>query len=112
MAGNVGVRADEAPATPATPDPRSEEGLDLMQRGAQMLLRSLLDQIGPKMDDMRNGMDQALREMGPALTELMGKIDDIRNYDPPVMLPNGDIIIRRKPPADQTRPDGSGQIEL
>ena len=38
--------------------------------------------------------------MGPAMVELLGKIDDLSAYHPPEMLPNGDIIIRRKMPEE------------
>ena len=42
----------------------------------------------------------------------MAKIDDIRNYHPPEVLPNGDIIIRRKTPAELAAPPAEGEIDL
>jgi len=54
--------------------------------------------------------------MGPAFGELMGKIDDLSVYHPPEMLPNGDIILRRKAPLDPDAPDqpplDEGEIEI
>lgn len=97
--------------TPAMADTNSapadtEEGLSLIERGAQMLLRGLIDDIEPAMEDFRAlaegfgpKMQELMLEMGPALEALADKIDDIRNYDAPEILPNGDIIIRRKPEA-------------
>ena len=41
------------------------------------------------------------------MLELMG---DIRNYEMPEKLPNGDIIIRRKP--DLPAPPKEGEVEL
>ncbi len=68
------------------------------------------------MDDMEPALDEmakALTEMEPAMRELIGMIDDIRNYDAPEMLENGDIIIRRKAPKDDvpSSPD-AGEIDL
>ncbi len=57
-----------------------EEGFDLLGKGMEMLLQGLI------------------KEMGPALLELEGKIIDLNAYHFPEVLPNGDIIIRRKMP--------------
>ena len=56
------------------------EGLSLLQEGTRLLLEGLL------------------KELGPALLELQGRIIDLNAYYPPEVLPNGDIIIRRKVP--------------
>lgn len=63
------ARADDAPA-----------GGDLIDRGAQMLLQGLIDQ------------------MTPALRDLGRQLGDLSDYRLPEVLPNGDIIIRRKVP--------------
>ncbi|HSG57127.1 MAG TPA: hypothetical protein VLA45_16880, partial [Paracoccaceae bacterium] len=61
-------------------------------------------------DDMEPAMRQFVQEMGPALRDLIGKIDDLSTYHPPEMLPNGDIIMRKKTPEEMGRPEG--EIEL
>ena len=75
-----------------------EEGLNLMQEGAELLLRGLMNDMEPAIDDLRN-------------------VDDIRHYEQPEFLPNGDIIIRRSPDAPlwrapEAQEDPSGEIEL
>lgn len=102
--------ADPAPADPAPED----EGLSLMQRGAELLLRGLMDEVEPGLRDM----EQALRLMEPELRALVDMVGDLRNYEAPEKLPNGDILIRRKadaPPLPQdpatpeaTPPDPGG----
>lgn len=78
--------ADDAlPDTPA-------QGLDLMQEGAEMLLRGLMAEIEPPLEDMA----QALAALEPRLRELLALVDDLGNYHPPERLENGDIVIRRK----------------
>ena len=57
-----------------------EEGFDLLERGSRLLLESLIE------------------EMGPAWAELRFLLNELNAYHPPEILPNGDIIIRRKAP--------------
>jgi hypothetical protein len=82
-------------------------GSSLLEQGAKILLRGLMAEVEPAIEDMA----LALKEAEPMLKELMTMIGDIRNYNPPEMLPNGDILIRRKTPAEQLA-DPSGEIEL
>ncbi|SEW23976.1 hypothetical protein SAMN04488515_1780 [Cognatiyoonia koreensis] len=108
---------------PATAQ-EAEEGVDLMQEGAELLLRGLMNEMEPAIDDLKGLMEEfgpAVRlfadEMGPVLAEMLSKIDDIKHYEQPEFLPNGDIIIRRSPDAppweapDMT-PDENEEIEL
>lgn len=97
------------------------EGFSLMEKGAKLFLRGLMDEAEPAMKDMQRlfeGMEPALRQfmqdMGPALSDLMGKVDDLTLYEAPEMLPNGDIILRRKPDAPelQLKPLPDGEVEL
>lgn len=93
--------------TPKAPPAEVDEGFDLMEEGAKLLLRGLLSEMEPALDEM----GKAMEEMAPAIRELVEMMGDIRNYHAPEMLPNGDIIIRRKTPAERIAPDGP-QIEL
>ena len=89
---------------PEPPAAGAEEGMSLMERGARMFLEGMRREMAPAIEDLRDltaGMGPMMRsfmdEMGPALAELLGRIDDMTAYEPPELLPNGDIIIRRKP---------------
>ena len=101
------VPAEETP-------PSAEEGFSLLEEGAKIILRSLLDEMEPALRDMRKEFGEAADEMGPALRRLAEMIGDIRNYEPPEMLPNGDIIIRRKTPIGPSlpAPGPNGEIDL
>jgi hypothetical protein len=99
----------------------AEDGFSLMEEGARMFLRGMMDEAEPALRDLRRfveEMEPAMRrfveEMGPALNELAEKVDDFSNYHPPEMLPNGDIILRRKAPEqpEPTVPGVNGEIEL
>ncbi|MBW6506249.1 MAG: AAA+ family ATPase [Rhodobacteraceae bacterium] len=87
-------------APPPPPPPASaEDGFSLMERGAQLLLRQFLNEVGPKLGEVQEGLEDALVALEPALRELFAMIGDIRNYEAPERLPNGDILLRRKPDA-------------
>ncbi len=90
-----------------------------MQRGAQMFLDGMRREMSPAVEDLRDlmanagpAMQQFLRDMGPAMAELLGKIDDLTVYEMPEILPNGDIIIRRKPDAGPLPPPAADEIDI
>ena len=90
----------------AAQDTPGDEGFDLMQEGSRLILRGLLDELGPALEDMealsdemREALQDLTSDMGPALREIMGLIDEVGHYEVPEVLDNGDIIIRRKPDA-------------
>lgn len=97
-----------------------DEGLSLMEEGAKLLLRGLMAEMEPKLeelqgltDDMSAAMEEFGATMGPALADLMTHIDDMRNYEAPEILPNGDIIMRRSPDAPAYEPDATtGEIDI
>jgi hypothetical protein len=121
--------AQDQPAPPAAPpavppmvapDPL-DEGLSLLEQGARSLLRGLAEDFAPGLDEMRRSLDAmkpALEDMGTALAglrpmaeSLLALMDDIGNYQPPELMPNGDILIRRKPGLPLP-PPGAGEIDL
>lgn len=107
--------------SPAVP-PAEDDGFSLMEEGAKLVLRGLMAEMEPALDEMGKALDEmgpALENLGaevaPKLRQLIALIDDFKNYDAPVMLPNGDILIRRNAPlipqAEPT-PGPNGEIEL
>ena len=100
--------------------PDAEEGFSLMEEGAKLLLRGLIQEMEPAIeeldgmaDEMGKAMEQFGDQMGPAMIDLLARIDDMRHYTAPEILPNGDIIIRRSPDAPEYIPDAeTGEIDL
>jgi hypothetical protein len=73
----------------------------------------LLQEMQPAlrdMEDLTEQLEPALRgfveNMGPALGGLLEQVGDFSKYHPPEVLPNGDIILRRKTKAELTEPEG------
>jgi hypothetical protein len=110
--------AQDAPATPEVDD----DGFSLMEEGMKLVMRGMMSEMAPALDEMEKALREAGpaldglgEEIGPKLRQLVALIDDIKNYDAPVMLPNGDILIRRNaplvPPVDP-QPGPNGEIDL
>ena len=73
------------------------------------------DGLGDGSGLMREGLRMMLEgfgaEMAPALDRLRALTDQLDAYEAPEMLPNGDIIIRRKVPLDGTEPAPDAPLE-
>jgi hypothetical protein len=105
----------------ASPGP-AEEGTSLMEEGAKLFFRGLMEEMEPALrglEDLADDLEPALRnfaqEMGPALRDLLETVEDWSAYEPPIVLPNGDILLKRKP--DMPTPDalpapGEDEIDI
>lgn len=96
----------------AAPAFSQESGTTLMERGARLFLEGIMREVEPAMKDLK-GLGESLQpamrdfmlEMGPALGEILEKIEDFSSYHPPEILPNGDIIMRKKTPKEMGKPE-------
>jgi len=107
------IAQDAAPAPEA-----KDDGFSLIEEGARLVLRGLMTEMEPAFDEMGKAlseMEPALKELGPKLQQLIAIVDDFRNYEAPIKLPNGDILIRRSvplPPKPEFTPGPNGEIDL
>ena len=84
-------------ASPAFAQDEEPKGRDLMAEALRLFMQGFM------------------AEMEPALEDLEGFIDNLNAYHPPEVLPNGDIIIRRKTPREremEEQLEEDGEIEL
>jgi hypothetical protein len=106
------VLALAAPAARAEDPAPADDGFDLMEEGAKLLFEGIMREMAPRLDDMA----RTLQEAEPVLRSLLALVDDLGNYQAPERLPNGDILIRRKPgappPPALSPPSAPGEIEL
>ncbi|NDW46882.1 hypothetical protein [Ruegeria sp. PrR005] len=89
-----------------------DEGRSLMERGAELFLKGLQQEMEPALRDLRDmagtvgpSVLSFLEQMGPAIADLADRVEDWSVYEMPEMLPNGDILIRRKPPVPEAQPE-------
>lgn len=99
LAGWLAVGPTLAQEAETPPEGDLKEGMSLLEKGMAMVLRGVLDEMEPALGEMQRGIEEAGRDLAPAVDKLISLLDDIRNYDAPERLPNGDIIIRRRPDA-------------
>lgn len=102
----------------------TEDGPTLMERGARLFMRGLMSEMEPALRDLQENFEEVepairsfVQEMGPAVVELLETVQDFRGYHPPEILPNGDIIMRKKLPGEMETPDETevgpdGEVEL
>ena len=83
---------------------QDEQGQSLMEQGAELFFEGLRQQMQPTLDSFLGMADEVgpsllsfFEEMGPALADLAAQVQDWSVYEAPEMLPNGDIVIRKKP---------------
>ncbi len=106
---------------------QEEDGPSLMERGAELFFEGLSQEMAPALKDLRDmaeqfgpSMQSFFEEMGPAFGDILAEVKDWSVYEVPEILPNGDIIIRRKvdpegeapetPEDDDLPPDGATDI--
>jgi hypothetical protein len=103
-----------------TPLAAQEEPPSLMERGAQLFFEGLMQEMAPAleglselMEDVGPALQEFMTEMGPQLRGMLEQVEDWSVYEAPEVMPNGDIIIRRKPDAPEFTPrEEEPQIEL
>ena len=97
-----------------------EDGFGLMEEGARMLMRGFMTEMEPAIEELQQSVEafgpamaEFVQSVGPAFAELIEQVDDLRNYEAPEFLPNGDIIMRRLPDAPVWTPNkDEAEIEL
>ncbi len=105
-------------ALPVHAEDPAEAGPSLMEQGMQLMLKGLMTEMAPAFDEMDKALKEAqplLKDLGPQFAELLTLMGDLRNYESPVVLPNGDILIRRKPQVPiplEPQPGPNGEVDL
>ncbi len=108
-------------ATPSYAQETDDGAPSLLERGAQMFLEGLLQEMEPALDGMQDfalkagpAFKEFIEAMGPAMLEVFEQVEDWSAYDVPEILENGDIIIRKKPKSekDADRAPADEQIDI
>ena len=105
-------------AQPAFAEEPADPGPSLMEQGMQLMLKGLMTEMAPAFDEMDKSLKEVqplLQDLGPKFAELLTLMGDLRNFEAPVVLPNGDILIRRKPGLPlplQRIPGVDGEVDL
>jgi len=77
--------------------------------------QELFDGLDDLADGMRRLFEGFQSDVAPLMEDLTDRLKGLSDYHPPEVLPNGDIIIRRKRAEDATpqpEPDAEGAIDI
>jgi len=83
---------------PALPLAAQEDDRPVTERGLRLFLDGLIEDMEPALRDLEGLAQDATPFMEEMQRSLSDIIDDFDVYDVPEVLPNGDILIRRKTP--------------
>ena len=104
---------------PAAGQAQEQDGFNLMEEGARLLFRGLMQEMEPalrELETLPGELEPALRGLvenfGPSLGALLEQVEDFSKYHPPEILPNGDIIIRRKTVEELAIDPPEGAVDL
>ncbi len=64
-----------------------------LSENIERMFRDLMDEVGPAIDELSETLS------------IFGEIDSLENYERPEIMPNGDIIIRRREDAPPYIPE-------
>lgn len=91
--------ASEAPRDSSSDTTEPGDLGSLIEDGAESFFKDLLRDIEPQMNAIGRELGSRVTALGPVFDDLVNLMDDIKNYQAPERLANGDILIRRKPGA-------------
>jgi hypothetical protein len=115
----IALPAAAQDATPQEPPEDSQPLLPFLEQFGQDMMRQFQEEIAPDlermMEKMGPEMERLMAEILPRLQELGDTLGGLTQYELPEILPNGDIIIRRKkdaPPLPEDFDPNNPPIEL
>ncbi len=99
-------------APPPASEPAEPSFMDFLDR----MLRGFMTEVEPQMRELERGLES----LEPELQGFLDRMRDMTRYHPPEVLPNGDILIRRRhaddvpehAPDEQDVPEGDGARSL
>lgn len=77
--------------------PPADDGLFAL---LEQMLRSFITEVEPQLRDLQDG----LTDLEPEMQRFMDRMRDMTQFHAPEVLPNGDILIRRRQP-EETAPE-------
>ena len=88
------------------PPPAETQDGNSLSDGIEGFMENLLNRAQPSLDQLGQDLGGLADRIGPVLGDIGKMMDDVRNYQAPERLANGDIVIRRKPDAPPPPPVG------
>ncbi|QPM91912.1 hypothetical protein [Pseudooceanicola algae] len=90
---------------------KMKQGLQLFLDGLSGGMGQTFDGMGQMAEDAAPALRDLFARLGPAWQEVLDQVKDFSDYEAPQILPNGDILIRRKEEAPEYVPAVPGENE-
>ncbi|MGB3554688.1 MAG: hypothetical protein WBA25_08620 [Jannaschia sp.] len=93
----------------------AQEPPNVMERGLRLFMDGLMREMEPALRDLEGLAQDAAPLLERLQRELGETVGDLNRYHPPEILPNGDILIRRRETPDPdlpVTPNADGSIDL
>ena len=100
------------PGADQDPGADTEPGGDLFERGLENFMQNMLKEAEPHLDKLGRGLGDTVNSLRPVLGDIGTLMDDVKNYQAPERLENGDILIRRRADAPPPPPVGDALREM
>ncbi|WP_227493347.1 hypothetical protein [Paracoccus kondratievae] len=94
------------------PETTPEEAPRTLEEGLENFMRNMLNDAEPLLDQLGRDMGDTLSAVTPVLKDIGKLMDDVRNYQAPERLENGDILIRRRADAPPPPPVGDALRDM
>lgn len=102
-----------SPPSAESADPGADsEGGGLLERGMENFMQNMLKEAEPHLERLRRDLGDTVDSLRPLMGDIGNLMDDVKNYQAPERLENGDILIRRRADAPPPPVVGNSLREL
>ena len=102
--------ADQDPAPES--DSGDDSGSSVFERGMESFMQNMLKEAEPHLERLGRDLGDTVNSLRPVLGDIGALMDDVKNYQAPERLENGDILIRRRADAPPPPPVGNALREM
>ena len=100
------------PGADQDPMPNEDSGGSVFERGMESFMQNMLKEAEPHLDRLGRDLGDTVNSLRPVLGDIGKLMDDVKNYQAPERLENGDILIRRRADAPPPPPVGNALREM
>ena len=94
-----GADQDTAPES----DTGDDSGSSVFERGMESFMQNMRKEAEPHLERLGRDLGDTVNSLRPVLGDIGALMDDVKNYQAPERLENGDILIRRRADAPPPR---------
>ena len=102
--------ADQDPAPES--DSGDDSGNSVFERGMESFMQNMLKEAEPHLERLGRDLGDTVNSLRPVLGDIGALMDDVKNYQAPERLENGDILIRRRADAPPPPPVSDSLREM